>query len=181
MKKYIALFLALIMVCSLCACGKKAAETTEEPAAAQTDAEAAADEAEAEATPEVVGETQTWGNITLFVPENMTLKGGDMFDEDNPDALTITDSSNPLKYIVVTIMEEADIDASMDMTREINAEAGLTDITVGDFAGFIYNSNDYDCSSLKAALGDRFVMINACSFAADDAVLATVAESIDIG
>ena len=78
MKKFLKIMaLALILalsVTALAACG----------------GDSSADTGAADASDGVAGETQTWGNITVFVPEGYTLNGGDMFDENDPDKLTIT-------------------------------------------------------------------------------------------
>ena len=64
MKKIIAVLMVLMLTLSLCACGSSSLK----------------------------GEEQTWGNISVFVPEGWNLTGGDLLDENDPDKLSLKDT-----------------------------------------------------------------------------------------
>ena len=46
----------------------------------------------------VSGKTQTWGNITVLVPDDMNFKGGSMLDEKDPNVVNISKKDNATNY-----------------------------------------------------------------------------------
>lgn len=173
MKKIIALCLCVLMIAALCCCTAKAPVSTENNGgAAQTEA----------AAPKVDGETQTHGNLTVFIPKGMNLVPGDMFDEENPDALTIQDENDAFNYVMVTIYDSDTIDSNMEMTKEFNEDCEFTDISKslsnGSFTGFFYESWGTPCVNLKGELSGNYVQISAAGFEADSDAFIAILESI---
>lgn len=159
MKKFLAVLLATVLALGIVACGSKG------------DSGSGSD---------VKGEKQTGGNITVLVPENMSLTQGDLLDKSNPDAVSISETKNALKYIQVFVKEETAIDDSMDMTREVNSECTFKDVTIGNFSGYSYDSNGINCIQLKGKVGDKNVQIAAAYFDNDDEILKAVIDSVEI-
>lgn len=172
MKKFLALFIAILLVISLCACGgsdKKddAKDTTET-------AEQAA----------VKGETANWGKITLLLPDGMTLVKGSLGNETDESALTLQREEDAFTYIMVSVNDESSIDSGLDFTKEINDDCEFTDVSYelsnGTFTGYKYDSMGYQMICLKGALSNGFVQITSCQFDQNDAVLSAVLESVTI-
>ena len=130
---------------------------------------------------DVKGETQTWGEITLFVPEEYTLKGGDMFGEEAPNRLTLNKGESSFEYIMVgSGYTEDEAASSIDMTRSVNEGCEDIEITAGanTWTGVAYNSLGVDCVSVSAPIGDGYVLITSAGAAKDDAAFNKVLESI---
>ena len=134
-------------------------------------------------TPKVAGETQTWGNLTVLVPEGMKLVGGDLLDENNQDALIIQANDDPLKFVSISIKDEETIDMGLEMTREMNTDCPITDITDlklanGTFTGFSYVSYDITCVQLKGDLGGKFLQVGSNNFESNDEVFQGIIGSV---
>jgi len=130
---------------------------------------------------DVKGETQTWGDITLFVPEEYTLKGGDMFGDEVPNRLTLNKGESSFEYIMVgSGYTEDEVDSSIEMTRSINEGCEDIEIKAGanTWTGVAYNSLGVDCVSVSAPIGDGYVLITSAGAAKDDAAFNAVLESI---
>ena len=68
------------------------------------------------------GETQTWGNITIFVPDDYKLTGGDMFDAENPDKLTLnTKSDSSFEYVMVSLIRHVNSTKVVKTLRSLQA------------------------------------------------------------
>ncbi|MBR6916982.1 MAG: hypothetical protein IKN38_02240 [Clostridia bacterium] len=128
------------------------------------------------------GETQTWGNITIFVPDDYKLTGGDMFDAENPDKLTLnTKSDSSFEYVMVSAnFTEDNAVMSLDTTRELNEGCEDVEITAGanKWTGVAYNSLGVDCVALYAQIGEGYVVLNSSGMGKDNASLKAILESI---
>lgn len=157
MKKFIAIALSVILVLSLCACGGGKGG-------------------------EVKGTTETWGNITILVPEKMKIVGGDLFDDQNPDALTVEYENDAFKYVIVSINDEESIDMGLDSTREWNSDEEFHDLTLnlpnGIWDGFWYTSFSTKCVGLKGRLSNGYVQISAAGIDPDSKLLEAILGSI---
>lgn len=172
MKKFLALFIAALMVFGLCACGsEEKTETNDE--AVQT-----------EEKQELKGEETTWGNITLLLPDGMVLVEGSLGNDTDKNALTLQKDGDSFTYIMVSINEESFIDDGLNATKEFNSDCEFSDVSFelsnGTFSGFGYESYGYNMICLKGALSNGFVQITTCRFDKDDATLAAVLESLTI-
>ena len=175
----IALLLAAMMVMTLtAACGT---EKKDEGSAQTASTQAAQDNAQDNA---VKGAEQTWGEITIFVPDSMNMQGGDgSVDPDDQKTVWLTDKDNAYSYIKVMIYDSADdVKVSIDTTKEINKEYNPEDVkmTVGgtEWNGVAYVAMNTDCSSLYATVGDKvyFLMIGGQKYDSDivKAILASL-------
>ena len=92
--KILALLLTAVMSLSVTACGgdpssdSKAESSSSESSEDTFDYEYSSSEIDAS-----VGQTMTWGSYSFFVPDGMTLKDGDTFDENDPRYFSIQKSS----------------------------------------------------------------------------------------
>ena len=126
------------------------------------------------------GETQTWGNITIFVPEGMELKGGNILDENNPNVVNIHEKENEMHYFLVTLGDdEEDAASSIGTTKEFNE--GAEDITF-NFDGVEWKGVKYDFMGpvfqVYAAVNGHIVMVQCYGFECDSATTAAVLQSI---
>ncbi len=129
------------------------------------------------------GETQTWGNITIFVPEGYTLNGGDMFDSENPDKLTLNKEGSSYDYVMISAnFTEDNAVSSIDTTKEMNEGSEDVEITAGanTWKGVAYNASGVDCISLYAKIGEGYVVLSSAGMSKDDATFKTVLESINV-
>ena len=179
------LLAAVLLVGTLAACGSgnnagsQASSQTAESSQAETSSQASEPEASG-----VTGETQTWGNITLLVPEGMTLKGGSSIDPESKDALTLTLDENPAHYIMVTVVEPETAENSVATTKEMNNGASEVFLSTGmGWNGVAYKYADtMDCFQMYAKTGDgkKAVLVGAAWFAYDGDVASAVLNSIKV-
>ena len=180
MTKLLALTLALVLIAScFAACGSKSSAPASGDNAAANDNGPASANTEAPAAP--AADVQSWGNISLAVPEGYTLKGGSLFDEEDPDQLTI--SGQGLDYFQVSIVEsEEDAKDNLDMTKSLNEELKPEDVTVTangvTWTGVYYNSYGYDCFQVYAKLNGKIVQVNGCGCKQDSSLANAVLSSI---
>ena len=89
--KMLALFVTAVMSISMTACGG------DDPSAGNNADNALSESSEYEYSSTGIdaskGQTMTWGSYSFFVPDGMTLKGGDTFDENDPRYFSIQKSS----------------------------------------------------------------------------------------
>ena len=178
------LLAAVLLVGTLAACGgnnagSQASSQTAESSQAETSSQASEPEASG-----VTGETQTWGNITLLVPEGMTLKGGSSIDPESKDALTLTLDENPAHYIMVTVVEPETAENSVATTKEMNNGASEVYLSTGmGWNGVAYKyAGTTDCFQMYAKTGDgkKAVLVGAAWFAYDGDVASAVLNSIKV-
>ena len=92
--KTLALFSAVILSLSMTACGEdETSASSTEKSSSVSDTEISEYEYSSAEIDASVGQTMTWGNYSFFVPDGMTLKGGDTFDENDPRYFSIQKSS----------------------------------------------------------------------------------------
>ena len=130
----------------------------------------------------VKGETQTWGNITVLVPEGMTLKGGNILDENNPDVVNISKSDNAMNYFLITINDDEDgVKSGIESTREGND--GAKDVTVdagASWTGVTYEYSGMDVFQIYAEFDGRFAVVQSYGFAADSDTSKAILSSLKV-
>ncbi len=174
MKKFMkitAIVMALaLLVCAFASCGGQGSGD-----ASSADGGAAAADA-------VKGETQTWGNITVLVPEDMTLKGGNVLDEKNPDVVNISKKDNAMNYFLITINDDEEgVKSGIDSTREVND--GAKDVTVdagASWKGVTYEYSGMDVFQIYADFDGRFAVVQSYGFAADSDVSKAILSSLKV-
>ena len=171
--RILALILAAVMLASLtAACGgdKKAEDDAVENLTDDRDS--------------ATGSTQTWGEITVFVPDSMNMKGGDgTYEPNDPKTLWLYDNELPTKYIKVMIIDSVD-DAqnSVNTTKSINEEYKPTDVVLTldgqSWKGVTYTAVGTDCSSLYSVINAKvyFVMIGGYKY--DGAIVQSILSSL---
>ncbi len=153
MKKIIAVLMVLMLTLSLCACGSSSLK----------------------------GEEQTWGNISVFVPEGWNLTGGDLLDENDPDKLSLKDpDADSFTYVNVLIDTEENIDNNINATKEMNEGTSDTTVKVGEaeWTGLTYESIGYKCGYLKHVAADKVYAVYFCGYATDDAAFQAILGSL---
>ncbi len=171
MEKYVRIFalvLALIMAATVFAsCG----------------GDSSADSAGGNDSSDAKGETQTWGNITVFVPEGFALKGGDMFDDEDPDKLTLSKDGSSFDYFLVTAgFTQDNAEMSIEGTRSANEGCEDVEIKVGDvtWKGVAYTWSSLDIVVVTAPMGEGYVLFTSSGHGKDDATFKAVLESLTV-
>ena len=131
----------------------------------------------------VKGETKTWGNITVLVPEGMTLKGGNILDENDPDVVNISKTDNAMNYFLITVDDdEEDAKGGIDSTREINS--GCEDVTVEaggkTWKGVKYQYSGNDVFQIYATVDGRVPVVQCYGFAPDSDTSKAILASLKI-
>ena len=126
------------------------------------------------------GETQTWGNITVLVPDGMELKGGNILDENDPDVVNIHEKDNELHYFLITLGDsEDDAASSIEATKEYNE--GAEDYTI-DIGGVKWTGVKYDYMGpvfqAYGTVNGQIVMVQCYGFESDGATTTAVLQSI---
>ena len=129
----------------------------------------------------VTGETQTWGNITVLVPNGMTLKGGSILDEQDPNVVNISKTDDAMKYFLITIVaDEESAKSNIDLTREINE--GCEDVSVE--AGSTWTGVKYqflgDVFQVYGKVGEKYVMCQSYGYAADSDTTKAILGSLKV-
>lgn len=131
----------------------------------------------------VEGSVQTWGNISVFVPNGMTLSGGSLTNHDDPDALMVQLDENQMHYFLVTVMDREDAEDSVKITKEMNSDAKDITMKVGDttWTGVNYKfAGTSDCFELWALIDGKVALVQAAWYTCDSAEAKAVLESIKL-
>ena len=184
--KITALLMALTLIIAVfAACGDSESSSEAGGSAADVQSGAAggsAADVQSGAAGDAKGETQTWGNITVLVPEGMNLKGGNILDENNPDIVNVKKDDNELNYFLITIVDsEDDAKSSLELTRSANE--GAKDVTIDAGAawkGVTYQSLNMDVFQVYGTVDGKVVTVQAFGFAADDSTTKDVLSSIKV-
>lgn len=174
MKKIIkiaALAMALALTIGVfAACGGNSSSSS----AGGSDSAAAADS--------VKGETQTWGNITVLVPKGMTLTGGNILNDKDPDIVNIAKKDNALNYFLITIKDnEEDVKGGIESTRSIND--GCKDVTIdagASYTGVCYEYSGMDVFHVYGKVDGRIAIVQCYGFAPDSDTTKAVLSSLKV-
>ena len=135
----------------------------------------------------VDGEAQSWGNITVFVPDASSLVGGSVTDTEDPDTAWILADENNTHYYKIYIVADAETAAAdVSMTKEINyvnGGAGDVDFEIDGvkWTGFAYiYGSSCDCFQVYAQIGGKCVVVMAAYHAYDSAESTAVLGSISV-
>lgn len=130
----------------------------------------------------VKGETQTWGNITVLVPEDMTLKGGNVLDEKNPDVVNIAKKDNAMNYFLITINDSEDgAKMGIDSTKEANEGSKDVEFEAGvKWTGVSYEYSGSPAFQAYAEFDGRYAVVQSFGFATDDDVTTSVLSSLKV-
>ena len=179
MTRILALMLAVLMLAAvMAACGEKKDEGKTENGGSDTASQA--DNGGAAAA----GSEQTWGEITVFVPDSMNMQGGDgTFDPDDQKTLWLYDNAKATNYIKVTIVDSEDdakssIDTTKSMNEEYNPEDTAQTINGTAWKGVKYDASGTACSSQYAVIGDKVYFIMEAGFEFDGEIMTSILESL---
>ena len=128
----------------------------------------------------VSGQEQTWGNIKVFVPDGMTIKGGTAIDSENKDALSLTKADEPMSYINVSVVDAESAASNIQMTKDTNHGSDISDLKAGDttWSGVTYTFGEKECLQLSATIGDTTFMVMSYGYAHDDEMYTTILGSL---
>ena len=130
----------------------------------------------------VSGKTQTWGNITVLVPDDMNFKGGSMLDEKDPNVVNISKKDNATNYFLITINDDEEgVKSGVESTKKMNK--GSEDVTFE--AGTKWTGVSYDYSGTPAfqvygKVDGKYVVIQSFGFKTDDDVTTSVLGSLKV-
>ena len=130
----------------------------------------------------VAGKTETWGNITVLVPEGMTLKGGNALDEKNPDVVNISKDDNAMNYFLITINDDEDsAKMGIDSTKEVNEGSKDVSLEAGvKWTGVSYEFSGSPAFQVYGEFDGRFAVVQSFGFGADEDVTKSVLESLKV-
>lgn len=173
MKKFIkitAVVMALLMCCAIFAsCG-------------ETKGDNGSGEGSSAAADTVKGKTETWGNITVLVPEDMKLKGGNVLDEKNPDVVNISKNDNATNYFLITINDTVDgVKSGLDSTKEANKGSKDATFKAGaEWTAVTYEYSGSPAFQAYAEIDGRFAVVQSFGFATDDDYTTAVLSSLKV-
>lgn len=173
--KLLALILAVAMLATLMvACGDKKSDDKSDNSASETDA------------PAVAGAEQTWGEITVFVPDTMKMTGGNgAYDPDDQKTLWLHSNEAGTKYIEVTIVDSEDnAKTNLEGTKTMSKEYSPVDLsyvspaTNQTWNGVEYDALGYHCVSVYTVAGDKVYYIMSAGYTIDSGELPAVLDSL---
>ena len=126
--------------------------------------------------------TETWGNITVAVPDGMTLKGGSIVDEKDPDVVNISKDDNAMNYFLITINDDEDsVKDGIEATREANDGAKDVSFDAGkSWTGVSYDFSGTAVMQIYAEFDGRFAVVQSYGFASDDEATKSVLSSLKV-
>lgn len=130
----------------------------------------------------VAGKTETWGNITVLVPDDMKLKGGNALDEKDPDVVNISKKDNATNYFLITINDSLDgAKSSLDSTKDANKGSKDTTFTAGkDWTAVTYEYSGSPAFQAYADFDGRYAVVQSFGFASDDDTTNAVLSSLKV-
>lgn len=175
MKRIAAIFLVLVLAFALFACG---AEDADDNGGNGGNGEAKVEE--------VKGASQSWGKISVFVPEGCKLNPGSITGVDDTDenqCYIQKDVEIPSMYDYVWIVvseDEAAVAANVETTKTMNA---ATDATVGEWKGCTYEYTLFDgskttCGMLYRTVDGVTYQLSFAGYPVDSPVFVKILDSI---
>ncbi|MBQ7669800.1 MAG: hypothetical protein IJS45_03655 [Clostridia bacterium] len=134
---------------------------------------------------DAVGKTETWGNISVYVPAGCKLIGGSLVDGADPDSLSIKSDDGKNYYIVTVLTDEAKARDSIAATKEKNPGETPEEVTL-DVDGTVWSGIAYkhadssDSFQMWAKTGNKTVLVGADRHAYDSDETREVLGSIKI-
>lgn len=174
--KLLALLLAIAMLAAvIAACGEKK-DDSKSDASGSTEETASA----------VAGKEQTWGEITVFVPDSMKMQGGNgAYDPDDKKTLWLHSNEAGTNYIEVTIVDSEDnAKTNLEGTKTMSAEYKPADLsyvspaTNQTWTGVEYDALGYHCVSAYTVAGDKVYYIMSAGYTLDAGELPAVLDSL---
>ena len=130
---------------------------------------------------EVKGETQTWGRFTLLLPEGMILKGGNMFDENDPSIVTIKDAENELHYLMFNLYDEDTCKSSLESTKSANGGEDFTMEANGvTWTGVFYNTFSYEGFQMYGEVDGQYVLVGGYYYGHEHEITKAVVSSLKV-
>ena len=130
----------------------------------------------------VKGETGSWGKYTeILVPEGMTLKGGNILDENDPTIVKLNDTDNEFHWILFNIYDEDTCKSSIASTKEVNNGEDVTiEINGTTWTGVSYKSLSADGFQMYGQVDGQYVLAGGFYYAYDSAVVQAVIASLHV-
>ena len=118
----------------------------------------------------------------MLVPADMTLKGGSLVDEDDPNTVWLQVTGNEMHYLQINVVDPESVQLSLDTTREFNEGAKDVTITAGaEWSGVAYvYSGSVDCFQMAGTVDGKTVLVGGAWFAYDADVTQAVLSSLKI-
>ncbi|MBQ9894893.1 MAG: hypothetical protein IJM38_05835 [Ruminococcus sp.] len=168
------------MALALVSCGdsdssSKSSSSKTSSVSSETDIDAATDEieeyteAETENNAEITGSEQTWGVFTVMVPDGWTLKGGDVFDENDPNYCSVKKSD--FSYFDIKSEKEEVQKQKYEYNKNTytNEQKDLPATTLGniEWNGFQYGNDFGGGFELYGQSNGKFLRVSCAGFSFD--------------
>lgn len=182
--KTAAFVLAVSMALGLAACGDSGSSSKSDTGTVSTaasDTSAAADSKPAD-DGSVSGAAQTWGIYTVLVPEGWKLKGGDFFDENDPNFCSVKKSD--FSYFDFKSEKEETQKSQYEYNKKTytSEQKDLPAATIAgiEWNGFEYGSEITKGFELYGQYNGRFLRVSSAGFAFDSKEAKAILESLKI-
>ena len=156
-KFFVFSIIAAMSAMTLASCG--GGKTTP---AASTSAETSGSATVLETEEKINGSNEKWGSITVFVPDDMNLTGGTIFDKEDKNNLTIS-AKTGIAYYKISLVTEEQAASDIAVTKNINEEYDPEDIkfTVGstEWKGVTYTASGTECTQIYGKINNKTVEI----------------------
>ncbi|HRR75552.1 MAG: hypothetical protein IJK31_08135 [Ruminococcus sp.] len=172
--KSAAILIAASMSLALASCGDSDSSSKSEKkgssAVIETEAPTEAEELiETETVAELTGTDQTWGIFSVMVPDGWTLKGGDFFDENDPEMCSVKKSD--FSYFDIKSEKENVQMQKYENNKNTytNEQKDIPATTLGDIEwnGFQYGNDFGGGFELYGQSGGRFLRVSCAGFSFD--------------
>ena len=118
---------------------------------------------------EVPGEQQTWGNLSVFVPEGMTLVGGAIGDSEDKDCLQIVNPDDLFAYFIISIMEPDQAEMNIAITKELNDGKDIPEWKTGELTwhGVFHEYDGIPCYQIMTTSGETTFTVMSAGYEAE--------------
>lgn len=190
--KTAAILLAASTTLALASCGDSSSSSKSDNSSSSKAAASSSESAEPETeeiteeqteeSAELTGAEQTWGIYTVMVPDGWTLKGGDYFDENDPDVCAVKKSD--FSYFEFKSETESTQKQQYEYNKSnyTNEQTDIPATMVGDieWTGFQYGNDFGGGFELYAQAEGKFLRVSCAGFKFDSPEAEFVLSSLKV-
>lgn len=188
--KSAALIMAASMMLAAASCGDSSSSSSGKPASSTSVSKTTASSAETEAATEastagnanITGSEQVWGIYTVMVPDGWNLKGGDYFDDKNPEVCSVKKSDF---YYFDIKSEKEDVQKQQyeyNKKTYTNEQKDIPATKLGDIEwnGFQYGNDFGGGFELYGQSNGKFLRVSCAGFSIDSPEAKAVLGSLKV-
>ena len=177
-----ALMLMAPMTLAFASCGGSDSSSVKETESEAAVSSAAAEETVSEGEKAITGETKTWGIYTFLLPEGWTLRGGDVFNDNDETVCSVKKSD--FSYFELKC-ETEDVQQRQYNYNKKTYTLNQKDLPATSIAGIEWNGFEYGSElskgfELYGSFGGRFLRVSGVGFAFDSPEAKSLLESLKV-